>query len=122
MNERRLNDRPSRLVELAVDQLCLDFHRPESLDEETVQKYIQLMSGHEKIEPVIIYFDGRKYWLADGFHRIAAALVLGREIVLSEVRQGTLAEMNAECQRNFEVGLKELGAGVVRMSRTQLPR
>jgi ParB-like chromosome segregation protein Spo0J len=111
MSEQRLSERPSRLVELAIDQLCLDFHRPEHLDKQTVQKYIVMMSLHDQIEPVVVYFDGTKYWLAHGFHRIAAALVLGRETISSIVRQGTLAEMEAECQRNFDAELSELRAG-----------
>src|SRR5215469_17663878 len=111
MSEERLIDRPSTLVELAIDRLCLDFHRPEHLDKETVQKYIVMMSLRDEVEPVIVYFDGTKYWLAHGFHRIAAALVLGRQTISSIVRQATVAELEAECQRNFEAELSELRAG-----------
>jgi hypothetical protein len=36
-----------------------------------------------------VYFDGEHYFLADGFHRLAAARVAGLEEIPVEVRQGT---------------------------------
>ena len=39
--------------------------------------------------PVILYRDGTDYWLGDGYHRVAAARKIEREIVKAEVREGT---------------------------------
>src|SRR4051794_13735395 len=39
--------------------------------------------------PLVVYFDGTLYWLADGFHRYWAAEALGLAEVACDVRQGT---------------------------------
>jgi hypothetical protein len=44
--------------------------------------------------PIIVYFDGSDYWLADGFHRLAAANLFAERnkiayTVVADVRQGT---------------------------------
>ncbi|ODT59410.1 MAG: hypothetical protein ABS73_09840 [Paracoccus sp. SCN 68-21] len=38
--------------------------------------------------PVIVYFDGKDYWLADGFHRVAAWARIGRTEIPTDIRQG----------------------------------
>jgi hypothetical protein len=46
------------------------------LNAETVGEYAEAMreyGGWGKFEPVEVYYDGATYWLADGFHRVAAA-------------------------------------------------
>lgn len=48
----------------------------------------------EEIQPgvlpkVIVYFDGKDHWLADGFHRYHVYLELDRKTISSEVREGT---------------------------------
>jgi hypothetical protein len=40
-------------------------------------------------EPIEVYDDGWKYWLADGFHRVKAYQKAGREKVSALVREGT---------------------------------
>jgi len=42
----------------------------------------------ESLPPVVVFYDGTAYWLADGFHRVAAHVKAGRESVLADVRQG----------------------------------
>jgi hypothetical protein len=39
--------------------------------------------------PVILYHDGKDYWLGDGYHRVAAARKIERETIKAEVREGT---------------------------------
>jgi hypothetical protein len=40
----------------------------------------------------VVIFDGTNYWLADGFHRLYAALRLGRATIDCRVFEGTLRE------------------------------
>ena len=50
-----------------------------SLDEETVAEYAYLLKEGAAFPPVVVFFDGSDYWLADGFHRYAAWKGLARE-------------------------------------------
>ena len=53
-----------------------------------VTEYTEAMQAGAQFPPVVIYYDGSDYWLADGFHRLRALANLGRP-VLADVRQGT---------------------------------
>jgi hypothetical protein len=37
---------------------------------------------------VVVYFDGQDYWLADGFHRVQAAMQIGRKRLDADIRPG----------------------------------
>jgi hypothetical protein len=60
---------------------------------ETVQKYIIRLERGDKLRPVRVRFDGKNYWLEDGFHRLEAARKVGRKTIAAKVIPGTLAEM-----------------------------
>jgi phage N-6-adenine-methyltransferase len=64
------------------------------LNQETVTEYADAMRSNSSYKPfpaVVVYFDGSDYWLADGFHRHAAAgQAFGSGCSLpSDVRAGT---------------------------------
>lgn len=60
-----------------------------AISEETVAEYAEAMANPETVfPPITVYFDGKVYWLADGFHRLAAWERLGRTEVPCDVRQG----------------------------------
>jgi len=63
------------------------------LNDDVVAEYAEvLMRAGEQAQPhppVVVFFDGEHYWLADGFHRLAAHRKAGRKQILAEVRQGT---------------------------------
>ncbi len=46
------------------------------------------MAGGAVFPPVVVYYDGSIYWLADGYHRVEAARKLERETIDAEVREG----------------------------------
>ena len=54
------------------------------------------MPGHVKnkvtFPPVVVYFDGKTYWLVDGFHRVAAYRLAGRMEIDCLVIEGTKAD------------------------------
>ena len=56
---------------------------------EVVSEYAEAMRGGVKFPPVVVFYDGSEYWLADGFHRLHAALKAGKERIEVDVKQGT---------------------------------
>lgn len=61
-------------------------------DWETIYDYADLMTAGVKLPPVTVFYDGSDYWLADGFHRVEAALSADLTEVDADVNQGTLAD------------------------------
>ena len=49
----------------------------------------QLAEGGLRFPPVILFSDGRDYWLGDGYHRVLAAQKVGLSVIAAEVRPGT---------------------------------
>jgi ribosomal protein L36 len=45
-------------------------------DQAVVDSYIEAMAGGAQFPPLVVFFDGDDYWLADGHHRHAAAVGL----------------------------------------------
>ena len=60
-----------------------------AIHEATVADYAEAMADPNTVfPPVIVYHDGKDYWLADGFHRLAAWERIGRTDIPAEIRQG----------------------------------
>ncbi|ETX05035.1 MAG: hypothetical protein ETSY2_25345 [Candidatus Entotheonella gemina] len=64
----------------------------EYLNELVLSEYAESMTGGTAFPPVVIFFDGSHYWLADGFHRLFAAKKCGARDIAADVRQGTRRE------------------------------
>lgn len=58
------------------------------IDQTVITEYSAAMSGGASFPPVVVFYDGSDYWLADGYHRIHAAGMLGLDEVDVDVRQG----------------------------------
>jgi len=60
-----------------------------AINEATVAEYAEAMEDpNTAFPPAIVYFDGKEYWLADGFHRLEAWRRIGRTDIPTDVRQG----------------------------------
>src|SRR4051794_28372299 len=44
------------------------------INHEVVERYRDAMEAGDAFPPVTVFFDGEEYWLADGWHRVCAAL------------------------------------------------
>lgn len=93
------------------------------IDEEAVDEYAAAMREGAQFPPIVIFWDGRNYHLADGFHRVMAAKRNGFKDILAEVHQGTKADAlqyalaantihgirrtNADKRRSVELALAE---------------
>jgi ParB-like chromosome segregation protein Spo0J len=87
---------------LQIDQICLDFQGPDNLMEPTIQEYVDRMIRGRKIKPILVCYDGKRYLLKDGFHRLEAARRLKRRKISAEVTKGTLEEMEADWRQYLE--------------------
>ena|ERR1700733_14773206 len=81
---------------LRISTIRLDFQPAENLIPETVQAYIKRLKRRDKLPPVRVRFDYKRYWLENGFHRLEAARKIGRKTIAANVIPGTLAEMERE--------------------------
>lgn len=59
------------------------------LNHVTIEDYAEAMQAGVEFPPITVFYDGKIYWLADGFHRVAAARKAFVEDIACEVRQGT---------------------------------
>lgn len=54
----------------------------------TIAEYQEALDTGAQFPPVVAFFDGGKYWLADGFHRLEAARQLQHSVIRADVRDG----------------------------------
>lgn len=59
------------------------------LNQDTVDEYAEAYKAGVSFPPVIVFFDGTDYWLADGFHRCLGTKKAGLEKIYEEVIPGT---------------------------------
>lgn len=99
--------KPARLQRptIELDKLKTDggTQPRESLDQEVIEEYVSRMKLDEatgfvldpegqKWPELVIFFDGKEHWLADGFHRYSAALEAGLTSFQARIEEGTLRE------------------------------
>lgn len=61
----------------------------QQLNQEIVKEYKESMLGKDKFPPIIVFDDGKDYWLADGFHRYYAAQDAEIKEMDCEIKKGT---------------------------------
>ena len=98
-NERHSLSKPCRSLSRTLDSVTeIDIShlrrdggtQPRAeIDQQIVADYAEAMQAGVKFPPVIVFYDGSDYWLADGFHRAAAAEQAQLAEVAADVRQGT---------------------------------
>jgi hypothetical protein len=92
-----------------------------ALSETVAEEYADSGRAGVKLPPVVAFFDGESYWLADGFHRRWAHEKAGKETMPVDVRQGTLRDaILYSCKANATHGLRRNAADRERNVRTLL--
>jgi len=78
-------------VNLRLDQIRIDGGtQPRvEIDQGVVSEYADLYRRGKDLKPVVVFFDGATYWLADGFHRYWANKEINCNQVFAEVHQGS---------------------------------
>lgn len=74
-----------------IDDIKIDggTQQRESIDLAIVSEYAEAMRCGAKFPPVVAFFDGAQYWLADGFHRFHASKEAEFIDMLCDVHDGT---------------------------------
>ena len=106
-----------RIVQLKIAKLE-GVQVREATDDDTVAEYAEHL---DDLPPVVAFSDGRRYWLADGWHRRDAHELKGRKTILCEVRDGT--ERDAilfACGANLRHGLRPVLSDRCRAARLLL--
>ncbi|MDR7035241.1 ParB/RepB/Spo0J family partition protein [Mesorhizobium sp. BE184] len=76
---------------LALDVIQIDggTQSRATLNQHVVDDYAEAIKTGATFPPIVVFYDGKKHWLADGFHRFHAYQKAGRTSVNADVRQGT---------------------------------
>lgn len=79
------------MAQLILEKIRLDGGtQPRAeIDPFIVGDYAEAIQNGAQFPPIIAFFDGSEYWLADGFHRVNACKKAGITEVVADVRQGT---------------------------------
>ncbi len=79
------------ILEVPLDDLVLDpnLNLRDRLDDFTVERYAD---SWERLPPITVFEVEGRLLIADGFHRHAAAIMLGKRTIPAEVRVGTFTE------------------------------
>lgn len=73
----------------------------------TVYEYAEDMRNGDEFPPVVVFHDGTKYYLADGFHRVEAYILQSHALIEAEVREGSLRDaIMYSCSANATHGLR----------------
>jgi len=83
-----------KTVHLPIDSISIDggTQAREIINMTTVAEYAAAMEEGEALPPGVVFFDGTKHHLGDGFHRFHAHRKIGATTFECEVRTGTLLD------------------------------
>lgn len=82
-----------------------------SVRPDIVDQYAQNYREKRPMPPVVVFWDGKTYFLADGSHRCHAIAQIGRKAIEAEVRKGTYEEaLQYALQANCAHGLQRSNA------------
>lgn len=110
-------------MRLLLDDIRLDggTQTRDSINFAAVQDYADLIQAGAKFPAIIVFYDGKEYWLADGFHRHHAHKAAALEDIEADVRQGTKADaVWFSCGANGAHGLPRTNADKRRAVTTAL--
>jgi len=80
---------------LKLEQIIRDEsiqQRVGGIQDTRVREYTKSMLNGDYFPPVIVFREGEKYWLADGFHRCSAAEELGKTKIEVDIKEGSKRE------------------------------
>lgn len=83
----------------------------EEINEDIIAEYFEAIVDGDEFPPIKLFYDGRTYWLADGFHRYHASAKAGLTVIKASVAQGTRRDAILHaCGANATHGLRRSNA------------
>ncbi|MDD4986777.1 MAG: DUF5131 family protein [Dehalococcoidales bacterium] len=81
-------------MQIPITKISLDKQaQPRTeINSEVVTEYAEAMKGGTQFPPVIVFGDNGRYWLADGWHRVMAAVRAGATDIAATVHNGGLRD------------------------------
>jgi hypothetical protein len=81
-------------MNISLDKIKIDggTQSRSKIDQDVVAEYAEAMKEGAKFPDVVVFHDGSKYFLADGFHRYFAAKRAGSPGIRCDIREGTLRD------------------------------
>ncbi len=74
-------------------------------------EYREELEAGAEFPPVVVFYDGTTYWLADGYHRLAAHATAGKETIAAEIHEGTKRDaILYACGANATNGIRRTNA------------
>lgn len=88
MNYSRVDN---SFIKLKLSDITLDneVQLHQELNQEVIAEFAEAMRQGAMFPPVVVFFDGESYWLADGFHRFLAKQITAEQRISTEVRPGS---------------------------------
>lgn len=77
------------VMPIAKITLDRDMQPRADMDDDCTREYGTLYKHHVPMPAVVVFFDGVKYWLADGWHRVLGCKQFEIKVIEAEVRKGT---------------------------------
>lgn len=59
------------------------------LNWDVIAEYAEAIAFNAVFPPILVFYDGKNYWLADGFHRLHATKKAGRQEIAVDIQQGS---------------------------------
>lgn len=87
-----LNDQVVKEVPLALIVADSQAQPRKAIKTDVWVDYQEAMERGDTFPPVTVFYDGSKYWLADGFHRVYAARGIGKTEIRCEIHEGSLRD------------------------------
>lgn len=80
-----------KIVKIRLDKIKVDgdLQVRDKINEDAVREYAEVIRGGGKMPPVTVFFDGKTYHLADGWHRFFAHKQAAFPEIEAEVHDGT---------------------------------
>lgn len=88
-----ITKKAARFAEVALDQIRTDGGTQQrDVDDDAVADYAERCRGGSRPPPIQLVWDGKHFWLWDGFHRYHAARAAGWAKLRASVTEGTQRE------------------------------
>lgn len=75
---------------ISIDQIhCKGMQARAATNDDVVAEYAKAMMDGAQFPAIAVFWDGERYWLADGMHRLLAVRANGAEEINAEVHEGS---------------------------------